>query len=91
MPFGKMHTPFLAKIGIDRFNNPDKEVTALAITAIASDPTDSNIIYVGTGEKIGTGNIGLGIWKTSDGGANWARLTSSEGSVSYTHLRAHET
>ena len=51
----------------------------LAITAIASDPTDSNIIYVGTGEKIGMGNIGLGIWKTSDGGANWARLTSSEG------------
>ena len=35
MPFGKMHTPFLAKIGIDRFNNPDKEVTARAIIAVA--------------------------------------------------------
>ncbi len=34
MPFGKMHTPFLAKRGTDRFNNPDKEVTARAIIAI---------------------------------------------------------
>ena len=30
-----MHTPFLAKIGIDKFNNPDKEVTARAIIAAA--------------------------------------------------------
>lgn len=49
----------------------------LAITCIASDPTDSDIIYVGTGEKQGNGNIGLGIWKTSDGGANWSQLNSS--------------
>ena len=35
MPFGKIHTPFLAKIGIDRLNSPDKEVTARAVIANA--------------------------------------------------------
>ena len=49
----------------------------LVITCIASDPTDANIIYVGTGERRGQGLRGQGVWKTSDGGANWSQLSSS--------------
>ena len=49
----------------------------LAITCVASDPTDANIIYVGTGERRGHGLKGQGIWKTSDGGATWSQLSSS--------------
>ena len=49
----------------------------LVITCIASDPTDANIIYVGTGERRGQGLRGQGVWKTSDGGTNWSQLSSS--------------
>ena len=49
----------------------------LEITTVASDPNDSNIIYVGSGEKIGSAGIGLGMWKTTDGGANWSQLSST--------------
>ena len=49
----------------------------LNITCVASDPTDANIIYLGTGEKIGSGLKGFGIWKTSDGGSTWNQLPSS--------------
>ena len=49
----------------------------LVITCVASDPTDANIIYVGTGERRGQGLRGQGVWKTSDGGANWSQLSSS--------------
>ena len=49
----------------------------LVITCVASDPTDANIIYVGTGERRGQGLRGQGVWKTSDGGANWSQLPSS--------------
>lgn len=52
---------------------------SLNITCIATDPTDANVIYLGTGEKRGHGLKGFGIWKTSDGGANWTQLTSSTG------------
>ncbi|HEY0356614.1 MAG TPA: T9SS type A sorting domain-containing protein, partial [Flavisolibacter sp.] len=51
----------------------------LAITALAQDPSNSNIMYAGTGE--GFSNIdavrGLGIYKTIDGGNTWSLLAST--------------
>ncbi|MCP9766871.1 hypothetical protein EGI22_03055 [Lacihabitans sp. LS3-19] len=57
----------------------------IAISCIAYDPNNTQIMYVGTGERgsssVGnTGNSatgGGGIWKTSDGGTTWARLTNT--------------
>ena len=50
----------------------------IAISCIAYDPTNTQTFYIGTGE-IYTGDIrGLGIWKTSDGGSTWSRLTSTD-------------
>ncbi len=59
---------------------------ARGIGAIAIDPTDSNIIYVGTGEvyryqgsfggqvvRTTRGSYGIGILKTTDGGATWSK------------------
>jgi len=50
----------------------------LAIGALALDPRDSNILYVGTGEaNPGGGSVtqpGDGVWKTTDGGATWQHL-----------------
>ena len=64
----------------DFFNN-------LAIVSLAYDPTNTNIMYFGTGEIISHGLIsdsfngvkGLGIWKTTDGGSTWNYLTSTSG------------
>lgn len=53
----------------------------LAITCIKQSPTTSTTMYFGTGE--GWGNIdaidGSGIWKSTDGGTNWAQLASTSG------------
>ena len=56
----------------------------LAISSICQDPNDTNTIYVGTGEYETavltyreSSGIGHGIWKTTDGGANWQPLQSS--------------
>jgi hypothetical protein len=50
----------------------------LSIGALALDPRDSNILYVGTGEaNPGGGSTtqpGDGVWKTTDGGATWRHL-----------------
>src|SRR5579859_485169 len=37
------------------------------ITAIAADPGNANIIYIGS--------AGGGVWKTQDGGADWSPMT----------------
>ncbi len=51
----------------------------IAVTTIAQDPSNPDIIYFGTGE--GWYNLdairGLGIWKTTDGGNNWTRLPAT--------------
>jgi hypothetical protein len=45
-----------------------------AIEAIASHPSNANIIYVGT--------VAGGVWRTTDGGANWAALSDQAASLS---------
>lgn len=51
---------------------------SLGIGALAIDPHNSDILYVGTGESNpGAGSTtypGDGVWKTSDGGATWQHL-----------------
>jgi len=48
----------------------------IAISAIACDPTNTQVFYVGTGEGWYNSNAveGAGIWKTIDGGLNWNQL-----------------
>jgi photosystem II stability/assembly factor-like uncharacterized protein len=51
---------------------------SLSTGALAIDPRDSNILYVGTGEASpGGGSVtypGDGVWKTTDGGVTWQHL-----------------
>lgn len=51
----------------------------IAVTTIAADPSDPDILYVGTGEGLGGADAtrGGGIWKSTDGGASWAHLAST--------------
>lgn len=50
----------------------------IAISAIAFDPNNSSIIYVGTGEGWNSqSSRGAGIWKSVDGGASFTRLSST--------------
>lgn len=52
----------------------------ISITAIAADPTNDSIFYVGTGEGWGSsvsGARGAGIWKSTDAGATWSQLSST--------------
>jgi trimeric autotransporter adhesin len=52
----------------------------LAISTIAQDPSNPNIMYFGTGEN-GFGNFdavqGMGIWRSTDGGNTWNQMIST--------------
>jgi PKD repeat protein len=59
----------------------------IAISSMAFDPTTTQTFYVGTGEGNATGSEnfvfggtaqrGAGLWKSTNGGTNWARLAST--------------
>ena len=49
---------------------PNNDVISGQMNALAVDPRDANILYVGASEG--------GVWKTSDGGATWTALTDTQ-------------
>ncbi|MFN0201249.1 MAG: PKD domain-containing protein [Bacteroidia bacterium] len=54
----------------------------LAVTTIAQDPSNANILYFGTGEGTGNGDAirGFGVWRSANGGSTWAQLASTTNS-----------
>ena len=70
----------------ENWNLVDATWGSLAVSSITYDPNNTNIMYVGTGERMGNYSSdgsnwyspgvskGLGIWKTTDGGSTWAQL-----------------
>ena len=57
----------------------------LAVTSLAQDASSPQTMYAATGEGWFNGDAiqGLGIWKSSNGGANWAQLSSTNNSAFY--------
>lgn len=51
----------------------------LAVSALVQDPSNTQVMYMGTGEGYGNSDAirGLGIFKSTDGGASWAQLPST--------------
>lgn len=52
----------------------DKNFVTQSVSAIEFDPTNSQIVYVGTGDFDARDQFGVGIMKTTDGGATWTLL-----------------
>ncbi|HKE04303.1 MAG TPA: hypothetical protein VKE91_09595, partial [Blastocatellia bacterium] len=57
----------------------------LAVNALALDGNDPNVIYAGTGEGFSNSDArrGVGIFKTTDGGATWTLLTGTRATDFY--------
>ena len=57
--------------GGDSWEPLSDEFPTLGVSAIAYDPKNPSVIYVGTGDRDGGDDPGLGIMKTVDGGLHW--------------------
>lgn len=67
----------------ETWTNLTPDLSNLAISTLAQDPSNPQIIYAGTGEGWFNGDAvrGVGIFKSEDGGQSWFRLSSTGGSA----------
>jgi len=47
------------------------QLSTLGISAIVIDPTNSNTMYIGTGDRDASDTYGVGVLKSTNGGATW--------------------
>lgn len=59
---------------------PNGSLTNFAVSSMAIDPNNANTLYAGTGEGFfnGDGLQGAGLFKSVDGGLNWAVLPATQ-------------
>ena len=67
-----------------QWTNVSSNLSNLAVSTVAADP-GTNVRYCGTGEGFFNADAvrGAGIWKSTDGGATWAQLASTNNSNFY--------
>lgn len=80
--------------GNSSWENIDDFMPSLSISCLTYDPNNTMIFYAGSGEGQTarviyreSGGLGVGIWKSNDGGTSWELLPSTSGFKYITDIR----
>ena len=63
----------------DTWNSSTDDMPTLGISSILIDPINTNIVYVGTGDKDASDAPGLGVFKSIDGGISFNQFNAGMG------------
>jgi hypothetical protein len=59
---------------------------AINISCLAQDPTDSAVLYAGTGEAFGSIHRGSGVYKSTNYGQTWTKLNATVNNNNFTYI-----
>lgn len=74
--------------GLTWTSNTDN-LPSLGVSAIAIDPVDPQIMYIGTGDRDNSDAPGVGVLKTTDGGTTWTPANNGMGNKVVGKLLIH--
>ena len=66
-------------------------LATLGVSALLIDPTNTNIMYMGTGDRDAGDAPGLGVFKSTDGGLSWTQSNSGMGNRTVGMMAMHPT
>ncbi|MBN3036639.1 MAG: hypothetical protein JW861_13715, partial [Bacteroidales bacterium] len=72
--------------GDNWFNLNTDGIHTMGVSSIAVDFTNPNIIYFGSGDRDGSESLGLGVFKSVDGGLSWTQKNSGMGNKTVSKL-----
>ncbi len=61
------------------------ELPQIGVSGIAIHPTDSNTIYIATGDDDANNSFSVGVWKSEDGGITWNNTGELQGNPITSH------
>ncbi len=71
------------------WTNLSSNLPSLGVSAIVVHPANSDIIYIGTGDRDANDAPGLGVYKSMDGGVTWNPINNSMGKVTVGSMIMH--
>jgi photosystem II stability/assembly factor-like uncharacterized protein len=65
--------------GGDTWSSNTDELATLGVSSILVDPTNTSVMYMGTGDRDAGDAPGLGVYKSTNGGSTWTQSNSGMG------------
>ncbi|MCX6227186.1 MAG: T9SS type A sorting domain-containing protein [Bacteroidia bacterium] len=63
------------------WTSPTDHLPTMGVSAILVDPTNPNLILIGTGDRDGGDSQGMGVFRSDDGGMTWQQFNTGMGNV----------
>ncbi|GAB5538557.1 MAG: hypothetical protein Salg2KO_06600 [Salibacteraceae bacterium] len=77
------------KDGGNTWSSNTDDLPSLGVSAILIDPTDTNVMYIGTGDRDAGDAPGRGVYKSTNGGTTWVQSNSGMGNREVSAMLMH--